>query len=168
MKWIAIAGSWRQGAPHLEEDVRATVQDIFRAGNGIVTGGALGVDSIATDEYLRCDPSAARLKIFLPTTLEKYAAHYRKRAHEGVITLAQADGLIGQLEKIRAAQPASILENPVVTDIDKTAYFNRITEIVDVANELIAFQVNASEGTQHTINKARRKGIPVKVWSYKI
>lgn len=168
MKWIAIAGSWKQSAPQLEADVRAAVQDIFKAGNGVVTGGALGVDSIATDEYLKCDPSASRLRIFLPTTLGRYAAHYRKRAQEGVITPAQAEGLIGQLKKVQTVRPAAIAENMVVTDIDKTAYFNRITEIVDSADELSAFQVNASEGTQHTINKARRKGIPVKICPYTV
>ena len=148
--------------------MRAAVQEIVKAGKGLVTGGALGVDYIATDEYLKCDPSAAHLKIFIPTTLEKYAAHYRKRAREGVITPVQAEALITQLEKVRDARPASLIENPIVAEIDKTAYFNRITEIIDVADELVAFQVNASEGTQHTINKARRKGIPVKISTYTV
>jgi len=48
------------------------------------------------------------------------------------------------------------------------AYFNCITQIIDIADELIAFHVNDSEGTQDTIIKARNKGIAVKVFSYKV
>jgi hypothetical protein len=36
---------------------------------------------------------------------------------------------------------------------------------VDVAGELLAFQVNASSGTQDTVEKAWLKGIPVIVFT---
>jgi len=166
MKWIAIAGSWKQGAPHLENDVRAAVQEIVERGDGMVTGGALGVDSIATDEYLRNDPLASRIKIFLPATLERYAAHYRRRADEGVITREQAESLISQLEHIKSRNPEAIIEHPTNEIIDKTTYFERITKIVEAADGLEAFQVNMSAGTQDTIDKARAKGIPVNVHAY--
>ena len=51
---------------------------------------------------------------------------------------------------------------------NKETYFNRITKIIENADELIAFHINESEGTQDTINKAKKKGIPVKVFTYSI
>lgn len=168
MKKIAISGSWMKSAPTIESDVRSAVRDIVLAGDGIVTGGALGVDYFATDEYCKNDPTASRLLIFLPSTLERYAAHYRKRATEGVITNEQAEMLIAQLEGVIRANPHAIIEHPTNTVIDKDAYFGRITGIVNAADELMAFQINGSLGTQDTIDKAHAKGIPVKVFSYTV
>jgi hypothetical protein len=165
-KWIAIAGSWKTSDPKLEEDVRKEVRGLMGRGDGVVTGGALGVDYIATDEYLKKDPTASKLKIFLPCTVERYSAHYQKRASEGVVTSEQAEALIEQMHQVQLANPAAIVENKTNEVIDKTAYFNRITDIVATADELLAFQVNMSEGTQDTIDKAKKRGIPVKVYSY--
>lgn len=44
MKWIAIAGTWRNINEQVEKDVRQEVSALIQEGNGIVTGGALGVD----------------------------------------------------------------------------------------------------------------------------
>ncbi len=165
MKWIAIAGTWRNINEQVEKDVRREVSTLIQEGNGIVTGGALGVDFFATDEALKADPSGSRVKIFLPSTVERYAAHFRKRAEEGVITSQAAEELIAQIEGISRS---SIIENPENEVIDKDAYFDRITHIVGAADELIAFQVNNSEGTQDTINKAEKKGIPVNRYAYTI
>ncbi len=166
MKWIAIAGTWKLINDQVESDVRSAVKELTVESNGIVTGGALGVDYIATDEILKVDPIATRIKIFLPCTLERYVEHYRKRAEEGVISSTQAETLIEQLKKVHTAKPKAIIENTDTVVIDKVAYFNRITHIVDEADELYAFQVNKSEGTQDTINKAKKKGIPVKLFAY--
>ena len=106
---------------------------------------------------------ASQLKIIIPSTLEIYGAHYLNRASEGVITRGQAKSLISQLEKVRAM---GCLVEGTAQIINKDTYFNRITQIIDVADELIAFQVNDTEGTQDTIIKARNKGIAVKVFSY--
>jgi hypothetical protein len=35
-----------------------------------------------------------------------------------------------------------------------------------IADELVAFWVNKSEGTQDAIEKARAQGIPVRIFSY--
>ncbi len=94
MKWIGITGSWRVTNENVKSDVRAVVRDIIASGDGIVTGGALNVDSFALDEALRLDPAATRVRVCLPVTLERYAAHYRKRAEEGVITGEQAETLV--------------------------------------------------------------------------
>lgn len=168
MKWVAIAGSWRNTNAEVEADVRREVSKIFQAGNGIVTGGALGVDFYATDEALKLDGTRKQIRIFLPTTLERYAKHYQKRAEEGVITLEQAEALINQLQTVKNLVPDCIVENIFNEILDQKAYFERITEIINVADELIAFQVNNSEGTQDTINKAENKGIPVLKYSYTV
>lgn len=166
MKWIAIAGGWRTTNDQVRGDICGVIAEIFERGDGIVSGGALGVDQIGTAEMLRLNPSADRIKIFLPATLERYAAHYRKRAQEGVITSEQAEGLIALLEKLRDANPLSVVENTTNEVIGKEEYFNRITQIVDAADELVAFHINNTEGTQDTINKARVKSIPVRIFEY--
>lgn len=168
MKWIAISGSWRKTSPEVEKDVREAVRAIIERGDGIVTGGALNVDWQATDEALKIDPTASRIKIFIPVTLELYAAHYRKRAGEGVITSKQAEMLISQLTQLKTANPEALIENPENTIVDQTTYFERITQIVNASDEIVAFHVNNSEGVQDTINKAEAQGKPVHLKSYEI
>ncbi len=168
MKWVAIAGTWSNTNEQVEGDVRKEVSEIIKSGDGIVTGGALGVDFIATDEALRLTHSATQIKIFLPCTVDRYSKHYRKRAEERVISPEQAEGLIKQIETVLKASPVSVIENPTNKIIDKDAYFDRITNIVNAADRLVAFQVNGSAGTQDTINKAEKKGIEVRKYSYTI
>jgi hypothetical protein len=160
MKWIAIAGGWRKTNTQVENDVRQTVKEIMSNGNGIVSGGALGVDYIATDEALRLN---GQLKIIIPSTLEIYKTHYIKRAGEGVITEEQATLLITQLEE---AKKRGYLVEGTDTILNQETYFNRITKIIESADELIAFHINQTPGTQDTIDKAKRKNIPVKVFTY--
>jgi len=170
MKWIGISGSWAITSKEIEKDVRRVVRNIMKAGNGIVTGGALNVDSFATDEAIKIDPSCKRLKIFLPTTLEIYSAHYRKRAKEGVITSKQAEDLVTQLTFVKKANPSCIIENEINKIVDKTTYFERNMEVVKTSDELYAFHVIESTGggTIDTIEKAKKLGIPVKRFDYKV
>lgn len=123
------------------------------------------MDFFATDEALQFSVDASQLKIIIPSTLEIYSAHYLQRASEGVITHRQAESLVLQLGTVMSM--GCLVEGTALI-IDKVSYFNRITQIIDIADELIAFHVNDSEGTQDTINKARNKGIAVKVFSYRI
>lgn len=166
-KWIGISGSWRATSPEIEQEVRSVVRSIILAGNGIITGGALNVDYQATDEVLKLD-RLNQIKIFLPTSLDIYAAHYRKRAQEGVITPQQAEDLIVQLTKVKQLNPRGLIEHSTNTVADKTTYYERNLEVVNASDELLAFQINNSAGTQDTIDKANIKGIPVKVYSYTI
>lgn len=166
MKWIVIAGGWRKTNARVEKDVRKTVRDIIERGDGIVSGGALGVDYIVTDEAMKLNSPADRIKIFLPATLERYAAHYRKRAKEGVITFDQAEMLIDQLSRLKQTNPGAIIEHPDNTVIDKEAYFSRITKIVEAADELVAFHINNTKGTQDIIMKAKKRGIPITLFTY--
>jgi hypothetical protein len=164
MTWVAISGSWRYAPPGLPDAVRREVAAALAAGKRIVTGGALGVDYWATETALRIDP--ARLKVILPTSLATYAAHYRQRATEGVISAEQADDLIRQLETV--AQAGGLVEHPERPQVvDVTTYYLRNQDVVDVADELVAFQVNASGGTQDAVDRARLKGIPVAMFTYR-
>ena len=55
-------------------------------------------------------------------------------------------------------------ERPQVVNV--TTYYLPNQDVVDAADELLAFQVNASAGTQDTVDKARMKGIPVAVFTF--
>jgi hypothetical protein len=173
MKWIGISGSWRKTNKEIEEKLREIVRDIILCGDGIVSGGALGVDYVATDEAFKHNPECDRIKIFLPTTIEKYAEHYRKHAKWGTITKEQAESLIEQLTKIKQTRSDSLAENPdtnFTEENKKEMYYARNTKVVDVSDELVAFRVKteASEsmGTADTAEKAKAKGIPVKIFFY--
>lgn len=168
MKWIGISGSWRKTSRAVEDDVRREVANIIKRGNAIVSGGALNVDYFATDEAMKICPNCSRIKVFLPSTLDQYIRHYRKRAEEGVITKKQAEKLIEQLSFIKKTNPASLIENFNNKVIDKENYFSRNSDVVNASDELLAFHVNGSEGVKDTIKKAREKGIPVRVFEYYI
>jgi predicted Rossmann fold nucleotide-binding protein DprA/Smf involved in DNA uptake len=166
MQWIGISGSWRKINEQIESDVRKEVGKIIANNKGIVSGGALGVDYIATDEALKLNPSATQIKIFLPTTLNIYITHYRKRATEGVITSAQAEMLISQLEKLARLNKEAIIEDKRNKVVNTETYYQRNMEVIKASNELLAFHVNRSAGTQDAINKAKQRGIPVKIFEY--
>ena len=166
-KWFGISGSWRITSELVEREVRDCVRKIVLDGNGIVTGGALNVDYQATDEVLKQN-RPQQLKIFLPTTLLIFSEHYRKRAKEGLITEKQAEDLIFQLETVRRLNPEALIENQTNKILNQETYYERNSEVVKASDEMVAFQVNNSQGVQDTVDKAREKGIPVQLFSYQI
>lgn len=168
MRWVGIAGSWRETGPQVERDVRQEVEKIIKRGDGVITGGALNVDAFALHEAMKHDKTGMHIKVVLPAALNVYARHYRKRAREGVITSEQAEGLVDLLSRLKKLNPEALVENMANTEVNHETYFERITQIVNRSDELVAFQVNQSPGTQDTIDKARAKGIPVKVLAYQI
>lgn len=165
MKWYGISGSWRVGSEELHKDVRSTVAKIMQNGDGIVSGGALGVDQIATEEALRNNPSADKIKIIIPSTLDIFADHFRKRAAQGVISQGQAGSLIGLLTIIKEK---GSLKEMAFTELNEKSYYARNSEVLNHSDELIAFQVNMSSGTQDTIDKARQADMPVTLKQYVI
>lgn len=166
MKWFGITGSWRKTSAEVEADVRSTVREIISAGDGIVTGGALNVDWFATDAALEANPTATQIEVCIPVTLERYAAHYQKRADEGVITHEQAERLIEQLTRLKAANPAALIEHPTNTVVDQTTYFERNSLVVELSDAMVGFQVNGSAGVQDTIDKAAEQGKEVHLKQY--
>ncbi len=168
MRWIGISGGWRTANEVVERDVRAMVQGILNRGDGIVSGGALNVDYIATDEALKLNPEATRIKVFLPVTLERYSAHYRNRAEEGVITHAQAEILIEQLTRLRTANAYALIEHPTNTVCNETTYYERNMEVINASDELYAFWINRTSGTKDAIEKAKSQGKPVSIFNYEV
>lgn len=175
MKWICISGSWRKINDEIENKLREIVREIISHGDGIVSGGALGVDYVATDEAMKNNPKADKIKILIPTTLEKYAEHYRKQAKLGTITEIQAENLINQLFQLKNINSESLAENQdtnFTEETKKKMYYDRNTKAIDMSDELIAFRVISSEseglGTADTIEKAKIKGIPIKLFTYQL
>jgi hypothetical protein len=165
VRHVGISGSWQKGNSQVENDVRKTVRELAQHGEGIVTGGALGVDSIATDEMLRSNIQPDQLVVVLPTTLATYAAHYRKKAGEGVISSEQAETLVHQLEEVKQR---GTLKELGFDSVNKDSYYARNTAVLDNSDALAAFQVNHSPGTQDTIDKAKVRGMDVVHFEYLI
>lgn len=165
MKWIGITGSWRASSEELRDDVRSAVAEVMRRGDGIVAGGALGVDQVATEEALTHDPEAARIKVIIPSSLQVFERHYRRRAEEGVITPEQAEGLLRLLAVLK--DKGALIEMDHI-ELNVESYYARNTEVLKASDEVLAFQVNGSAGTQDAIDKARELGLPVTVRQYEI
>jgi predicted Rossmann fold nucleotide-binding protein DprA/Smf involved in DNA uptake len=168
MEWTGITGSWRIGSPEVEHDVEKMVTNELEAGRGIVTGGALGVDYLATDVAMAFDPTASRLRIYLPVSADLYAAHYRRRAQEGVITMETAEKLANQLKSVQVASALVIIADPFELQVNAASYYARNSMVVAASNRLLAFRVNGSAGTQDTIDKATAAGKLVTIMSYQI
>jgi hypothetical protein len=173
MKWFGISGSWRKIDQEIDDKARNVVRKIMMRGDGIVSGGALGVDSIALDEALKTDTRAERIKIFLPTTLEIYTAHYRKHATLGTITGEQAESLISQLTELKRINSKALIEDldaNFTEETKKQIYYQRNTDVVNASDELVAFRVRSEQseglGTADAIEKAKVKGIPVQLFQY--
>ena len=175
MKFVAISGSWRKVNKEIEEKIRKIVRQILKRGDGIVSGGALGVDYIALDEALKHDKKAQRIKIFLPTTLKRFAQHLRKHARRGDVKKSAVEKLISKLKKLKALNKKALIENKRADfkeETKKKYYYQRNTKIIKAADELIAFRVITKKsqglGTLDAIKKAKKKGIPVKVFEFNL
>jgi len=166
MKLFAISGTWHTKNKKVKKDVEETTKKIIKEGNGIINGGALGVDYFATEIVLKFGDPKKQLKICLPIKLEEMCKHYFRRAKEGVITNQQAKKITTQLKKVAKASPDSILDKTHYLKANKKSYFARNNTIVGLSNALYAFQVNESEGVQDAINKAKTLGKPVHVKKY--
>ncbi len=168
MKWYAISGSWRTTNKRVKKDVIRVVKKIVKKNDGILTGGALGVDYTATQTVLKYGNPEKQLKIYLPIKLKKFCKHYFKRAGEGVITQEHAEKIVKQLRKLKKIIPENIHDEWGYKKADKESYYARNTKIVEDCDELYAFQANNSKGTQDAVNKASKAGKTVHLRKYNI
>ena len=160
MKWILFTGTWRLTNQEVEKDVRSAAREAIERGDGIVTGGATGVDYFAMDEAMKIDPTASRLKVIIPANLKSYIADYYTNWCSAPVTRDSINDLEVLLKKIQVANPDALIEMPY--DIITQEHYNlRHDEEVKISNEVYAFQVNNSTGTQDTIDKARQAGLPI-------
>lgn len=56
MKWILFTGTWRLTSDEVEKDVREAAREVIARGDGVLTGGATGVDYFAMNEVLNTTP----------------------------------------------------------------------------------------------------------------
>ena len=167
MKWYAISGSWSITTPQVQENVEEVVREIISNGDGIVTGGALGVDYVATQIVLNEGNPKKQLQLYLPIPLDAFCNHYNVRAGQEVITQEQADIITSQLQRAKDLG-AVIFDNFGFTHANEESYYARNTKIIEAGDCLYAFQVNKSKGTQDAINKARSLGREVIVKEYEV
>jgi hypothetical protein len=162
MKWILFTGTWKLTNQEVENDVREAAREVLSRGDGIVTGGATGVDYFAMDEAMNLFPDASRLKVVIPAGFKSYIHDYRTNWCVGPITPETIDILEKLLQKIQDANPTAIDAMP--NDIITQDHYNlRHNEEVKISDEVYAFQVNDSTGTQDTIDKAAKSGLPISV-----
>ncbi len=162
MKWILITGTWRLTNKEVENDVRLATRRIFEQGDGLVTGGATGVDFFAMDEFIKLNPDCTRMRIFIPARLQHFIADYRKNWNQHPITDRDVDNLEYVLKLIKERNPSSVFEaRKDAGDITQEEYDLRHNEEVTFSDEVYAFQVNESTGTQDTMDKARKAGLPI-------
>lgn len=162
MKWILFTGTWRLTDSRVESDVRNSAREVITRGDGIVTGGATGVDYFAMDEAVKIDTTCSRLKVVIPADLESYIEDYRANWCQAPVTMDDINKLASLLRKINTANSSHFIEMPYNT-ITQEHYNRRDAEEVRLADEVYAFQVNGSSGTQDTIMKAIASGVKISV-----
>jgi hypothetical protein len=170
MKWIIITGTWRLTNKEVEADVRKKVKEIFERGDGIVTGGATGVDFFAMDEFVKLNPTCSHIRTFIPAKLDHYIADYKKNWMHAPVNESDIDNLSHLLNLIKERNPASVFEvRKENGDITQDEYNLRHNEEVTFADRIVAFRVNDSFGTSDTIKKAQNAGLVLEDYKeYKI
>ena len=123
-------------------------------------GGATGVDYFAMDEAMKLYPDASRLKVIIPATFASYIYDYHTNWCIAPITTETIDDLKMLLQKIKDANETALIEMPYKI-ITQDHYNFRHDEEIKISDEVYAFQVNDSTGTQDTIDKALKSGLPI-------
>lgn len=159
MKWIIFTGTWRLTNSGVENDVRTAVRDCISNGYGIVTGGATGVDYFCMDECVK-NNYTNKLRVFIPSDIDHYISDYHKNWCQSPITEKDISNLENVLKEIQEKNPSAVLEmKHDGGDITQDHYDIRHNEEVMFSDEVYAFQVNNSTGTQDTIDKAKASGL---------
>ena len=166
MRWYAISGSWRAINKSVEKDVTNTVKNIIESGDGIITGGALGVDYIAAETALKYGNPEKQLRIHLPINLNKMCRHFFRKAKEGIIAEEQAVKITLQYKRINNICKKCIFDKTRFSEANTESYYDRNKVIINNCDELYAFQVNESQGTQDAINKSKKLGKPAHIKKY--
>lgn len=161
MKWVIFTGTWRLTNDEVESDVRAAVREVLLAGNGIVTGGATGVDYFCMDEVMKLGKETS-MRVVMPAKLDYFISDYYKNWMTDPITKEDVEKLEKLLRDFQSKNPSGLLEiYHAGGDITQDDYDNRHDEEVVFSDEVHAFQVNNSTGTQDTIDKAKASGLKI-------
>lgn len=167
MEWLAVVGT-REVNDTIRRDIEQFVGQKITEGSGIVSGGATGVDHEAARLAYEYGLETARLRIFLPVELGLYCKALYDRAAAGKCRQDDAIATIALLRDIARNRPGVIRDTTEFTEVNAESFHARNCQIVDLADELVAFRVNDSRGTTFTIDEAKEKGISVKVFDYTV
>lgn len=167
MKWLAVVGT-REVNDTIRRDIEQFVGQKITEGSGIVSGGATGVDHEAARLAYEHGLEAARFRVFLPVELELYCQALYDRATVGKCRQDDAVETVALLRDIARNRPGVIRDTTEFTEVNAESFHARNCQIVDLADELVAFRVNDSRGTTFTIDQAGEKDIPVKVFDYTV
>ena len=98
--------------------------------------------------------------MIIPALFKSYVYDYHTNWCMPPVTTDSINDLEKLLKKIKDANPESLVEMP--NDIITQDHYNdRHDEEVKLSDEVYAFQVNNSTGTQDTIDKAAKSGLPI-------
>lgn len=167
MKWLAVVGT-REVNDTIRRDIEQFVGQKIAEGSGIVSGGATGADHEAARLAYEWGLEAARFQIFLPVKLELYCQALYDRATAGKCRQDDAIAAVTLLRDIAKHRSGVLHDTTDFNEVNAESFHARNCQIVDLADELVAFRVNDSPGTTFTIDQAREKGIPTKVFDYTI
>ena len=108
--WVGITGSWRYIDQKVVDDVTNTIRYLTNKDIGILTGGALGVDYLATETIIK-EGNPENLRIALPINRADYIRHFRNSASSNVINPSQRNAIANQIFKISKRHPEIIFDN---------------------------------------------------------
>ncbi len=119
------------------------------------------------DEFLKLNPDCTRIRIFLPARLHHFIEDYHKNWKHSPVTSTDIDDLAHILKIIKQRNPSALFEvRKESGDITQAEYDLRHNEEVTFSDEVYAFQVNKSDGTSDTIEKARKAGLPITIHNH--
>lgn len=167
MKWLAVVGT-REVNDTIRRDIEQFVGQKIAEGSGIVSGGATGADHEAARLAYEHGLEAVRFRVFLPVELELYCQALYDRAAAGKCRQDDAVATVALLRDIAKNRPGVLYDTTEFTEVNAESFHARNCQIVALADKLVAFRVNDSRGTTFTIDQAREKGIPTKVFDYTI
>ena len=167
MKWLAVVGT-REVNDTIRRDIEHFVGQKIAEGGGIVSGGATGADYEAARLAYEWGLEAARFQIFLPVKLELYCQALYDRAADGKCRQDDAIATVALLRDIAKNRPGVLHDTTEFTEVNAESFHARNCQIVDLADELVAFRVNDSRGTTFTVDQAKEKGILVSVFDYTV
>ena len=167
MKWLGVVGT-REVNDTIRRDIECFVGQKIAEGGGIVSGGATGADHEAARLAYEHGLEAARFRIFLPVDLELYCQALHDRAADGKCRQDDAIATVALLRDIAKNRPGVLHDTTEFTEVNAESFHARNCQIVDLADELVAFRVNDSRGTTFTVHQAKEKGIPVSVFDYTV
>jgi|JI10StandDraft_1071094.scaffolds.fasta_scaffold47476_3 hypothetical protein len=165
MKRVAILGTWKSIQSDIAEDVAQFTRQVVQRGDKIMTGGGPGVEYIVIQEALKWDTLAENLEVILPVPLENYKSHVMKSAVRNVIAKTESDDLIRLLQGLRLKNRTT-LKAMKLKEFSNDGLISRNQAVVDIADELIAFQINDSSDIEAGIERARKREIPARIMHY--